>query len=319
MKEMAVGGVSLGFNPYGSSSYSYGGGNTLGGYGNSMLNSDDWTNSANEEASKLKESLGISDTTSTNKTNSTNKTDSTDKTGSTGTTGTTKTYSSASSVSGFLMGYQNVLKELETSSAKLTGSKANNVFQSYDAALAKYDGSEASAKALTKAEDDVVSSMKDFVGKLNNALNYLKANAGLGSGVTAQADSLKRSIPSEKTLSALGISYNSEGSLVFDEEKFREKLEKDPEEVKGLVGGQYGMAERIGSKSTYVLDSSVDRIVGKEEASKATSDTSSASSTSFGGSKSTMSDSFLQFASFARGGAYNLSNYYAVSMLNILV
>ena len=105
---------------------------TLGSYGNnSMLNSDDWTNSANAEAEKLKENLGISDTTSTNKTGSTNKTS------STGTTGTTKTYASASSVSGFLMGYQNVLKELETSSAKLTGSKANNVFQSYDAALKK--------------------------------------------------------------------------------------------------------------------------------------------------------------------------------------
>ena len=307
---MSVGGVSLGFNPYGSS-YSYGR-STLGSYGNnSMLNSEDWTNSANEEAEKLKENLGISDTTSTNKTNSTTKT---------GSTGTTKTYASASSVSGFLMGYQNVLKELETSSAKLTGSKANNVFQNYDAALARYDGSEESSKALSKAEDDVVSSMKDFVGKLNNALNYLKANAGLGSGVTSQSDSIKRSIPSEKTLAALGISYNSEGNLVLDEEKFTEKLQNDPEEVKGLVGGQYGMAERVGSKATYVLDSSVDRIVGKEEASKASSSTSgSSASSAFSGSKSVMSDSFLQFASFARGGAYNLSNYYAVSMLNILV
>ncbi len=307
---MSVGGVSLGFNPYGSS-YSYGR-STLGSYGNnSMLNSEDWTNSANEEAEKLKENLGISDTTSTNKTNSTTKT---------GSTGTTKTYASASSVSGFLMGYQNVLKELETSSAKLTGSKANNVFQNYDAALARYDGSEESSKALSKAEDDVVSSMKDFVGKLNNALNYLKANAGLGSGVTSQSDSIKRSIPSEKTLAALGISYNSEGNLVLDEEKFREKLQNDPEEVKGLVGGQYGMAERVGSKATYVLDSSVDRIVGKEEASKSSSGSSTSSgSSALSSSKSMMSDSFLQFASFAKGGAYNLSNYYAVSMLNILV
>ncbi|MCI9361473.1 MAG: flagellar filament capping protein FliD [Hungatella sp.] len=307
---MSVGGVSLGFNPYGSS-YSYGR-STLGSYGNnSMLNSEDWTNSANEEAEKLKENLGISDTTSTNKTNSTTKT---------GSTGTTKTYASASSVSGFLMGYQNVLKELETSSAKLTGSKANNVFQNYDAALARYDGSEESSKALSKAEDDVVSSMKDFVGKLNNALNYLKANAGLGSGVTSQSDSIKRSIPSEKTLAALGISYNSEGNLVLDEEKFREKLQNDPEEVKGLVGGQYGMAERVGSKATYVLDSSVDRIVGEEEASKSSSGSSTSSgSSALSSSKSMMSDSFLQFASFAKGGAYNLSNYYAVSMLNILV
>ena len=312
---MAVGGVSLGFSPYNSFN-SYGRSNSLGGYGrNDMLNSESWVDSANEEAAKLKESMGISDTSNTNKTTSSNKTS------RTGTTGTNKTYASASSMSGFLMGYQTVLEELESASAKLTSSKAGNVFQNYDAALAKNDGSEAALKAVGKAEDDIVASMKDFVGKLNNAMSYLKANAGSIDGASYQLDSLKRSIPSEKTLSALGINYNAEGQLVFDEEKFREKLQNDPEEVKGLVGGQYGMAERIGSKATYVLDSSIDRIVGKENAEKASSSSNSgnSSSSAASSSKGMMSDSFLQFASFAKSGAYNLSNYYAVSMLNILV
>lgn len=311
---MAVGGVSLGFSLY--SGYNSYGSSSLGSYGRSsdMFNSDSWADNANAEADRLKETYGISDTTGTDKTNSTNKTSSSQ------TTGTNKTYASSSSMSGFLMGYQTVLEELESSSAKLTSSKAGNVFQKYDQALAKADGSEEAAKALSKAEDDVVSSMKDFVGKLNNALSYLKANSGLGSGVTNQHDSLERSIPSEKTLAALGISYNSDGKLVLDEETFREKLQEDPEEVKGLVGGQYGMAERVGSKATYTLDSSVDKIVGKEKAAEASKESSgSSNSSALSGSKGMMSDSFLQFASFARGGAYNLSNYYAVSMLNILV
>ena len=123
----------------------------------------------------------------------------------------------------------------------------------------------------------------------------------------------------------MGISYNTDGTLKLDEDAFRENLQKDPSFTKELVGGQYGLAERVGSKATKVLDSSVDKIVGgngstnSSESTSKTPSNSAASSTTFPGSKGNMSDSFMQFASFARGGAYNLSNYYAVSMLNILV
>ncbi len=110
----------------------------------------------------------------------------------------------------------------------------------------------------------------------------------------------------------------------MDEDKFREALQKDPELVKDLLGGQFGMAERAGDKATQILDMSVNEIMGGSTASSdSTSSSTSSSSSSVSGttssSKSTMSDSFRQFANFARSGAYNLSNYYAVSMLNILV
>ncbi len=298
-----VNGVSL--NYYGNNSY-----------GN-MLNSNDWVNSANDATNKVKEDLGISDSTSTNSSSS-------NKTGST--SSSSSNVYTANSTSGFLMGYQNVLKDLESSAAKLQTSQANNVFQKYDAALKKAaDGDEEALKALSKAEDDVVSSMKDFVDNLNSAISHLKKNTGAGSGVSAQLDSLKRMIPSEKTLKAMGISYNTDGTLKLDEDAFRENLQKDPSFTKELVGGQYGLAERVGSKATKVLDSSVDKIVGgngstnSSESTSKTPSNSAASSTTFPGSKGNMSDSFMQFASFARGGAYNLSNYYAVSMLNILV
>lgn len=303
---------SVSLNYYGNNSY-----------GN-MLNSNDWINSANDATNKVKEDLGISDSTSTNS-SSTNKTGSTSSSSSNKTSSSSNVYT-ASTTSGFLMGYQNVLKDLESSAAKLQTSKANNVFQKYDAALKKAAGGDEEAlKALGKAEDDVVSSMKDFADKLNSAISYLQKNTGAGSGVSAQLDSLKRMIPSEKTLKAMGMSYNTDGTLKFDEDAFRENLQKDPGFTKELVGGQFGLAERVGSKATKILDSSVDRIVGgngETDSSGSSSKTSSngaAASTTFPGSKSTMSDSFMQFASFARGGAYNLSNYYAVSMLNILV
>jgi len=299
--------VSL--NYYGNSSY---------GYGN-MLNSNDWVNSANSATDKMKENLGISDSNSTTSTNKTSSTSSS----KTSSTSSSNVYT-ASTTSGFLMGYQNVLKDLESSASKLQTSQANNVFQKYDAARAKAaNGDEASVKALGKAEDEVVSSMKDFVDKLNTALSYLKKNTGAGSGVSSQLDSLKRMVPSEKTLKAMGISKDTDGNLKFDEDSFREALQKDPSYTKELVGGQYGIAERAGNKATYILDSSVDKIVGSNGTSgtsqSGSSSSSSSASSALSGSKSTMSDSFLQFASFARGGAYNLSNYYAVSMLNILV
>ena len=93
--------------------------------------------------------------------------------------------------------------------------------------------------------------------------------------------------------------------------------------VKDVLGGQFGMAERAGEKATTILDMSVNEIMDIEEVSDtytgSNSSSSSSGSTSSASSKSAMSDSFRQFATFAKSGAYNLSNYYAVSMLNILV
>ena len=84
------------------------------------------------------------------------------------------------------------------------------------------------------------------------------------------------------------------------------------------------MAERAGDKATQILDMSVNEIMGgsnptTSDSSNKTNSTTSSVSGSSTASKSNMSDSFRQFASFAKSGAYNLSNYYAVSMLNILV
>lgn len=294
---MAVSGVSS--NMYGSYyTYDY-------GY-NSGLDSDSWADSANKKTSELKESLGISDST---------------KTGSTATT--------ASSTSGFLMGYQTRLEDLESSASKLQLTEKNNVFSKYDAALASQaKGEEGADTKVSKAADDVVSAVKDLVKNYNDTVSYLKKNSSYGSGISAQMESLKRSIPSEKTLKYLGISVDKSGNLQVDEDELRKTLTKDPQFVKDSMGGQFGIADRLGTKATSILDSSVDKIIGGNGSTSDTSSSSTKSATSssssvptYGssGNASTMSDSFKQFATFARSGAYNLGNYYAVSMLNILV
>ncbi len=285
---MAISGVS-------NHSYNY--------YDYSKLDSTSWEQNAKDQADKITSSV----------------------------TGTSSTKSTtASSASGFLMGYQTRLEDVESSAAKLQMFAKDNVFQKYDEALrnaAAAPDDKAAADKVDKAVDDIVAAAKDFTSKINSTLSYLKNNTGLGSGVSAQLDTFKRSLPTDKTLKALGMGYDTNGNLTFDEDALREAIENDPDEVKELLGGQFGLAERVGSKATKILDSSVNSIMGGTSSSSNTSSTDktnttgSTNSTSTGTSSksSSTSDSFKQFASFARSGAYNLSNYYAVSMLNILV
>ncbi|RKJ02141.1 hypothetical protein D7X87_18165 [bacterium D16-54] len=297
---MAISGIS-------SSSY---GSYTYGGY-SSLIDSNSWYDKANEDAEKLKESTGTKTSSSTS---------------------STSTAKAISSTSSFLMEYQTRLEDLEAAAAKLQTSKKDNVFSNYDAVRAEYSKTQITGnedgsvmdKKMSDATDDVVDATKDFIDQLNGTISFLSKNSGHSATVAFQLASLQRTIPSDKALAKIGISVNTKGELSMDEDKFREALQKDPELVKDLLGGQFGMAERAGDKATQILDMSVNEIMGGSTASSdSTSSSTSSSSSSVSGttssSKSTMSDSFRQFANFARSGAYNLSNYYAVSMLNILV
>ena len=297
---MAISGIS-------SSSY---GSYTYGGY-SSLIDSNSWYDKANEDAEKLKESTGTKTSSSTS---------------------STSTAKAISSTSSFLMEYQTRLEDLEAAAAKLQTSKKDNVFSNYDAVRAEYSKTQITGnedgsvmdKKMSDATDDVVDATKDFIDQLNGTISFLSKNSGHSATVAFQLASLQRTIPSDKALAKIGISVNTKGELSMDEDKFREALQKDPELVKDLLGGQFGMAERAGDKATQILDMSVNEIMGGSTASSdSTSSSTSSSSSSVSGttssSKSTMSDSFRQFASFAKSGAYNLSNYYAVSMLNILV
>ena len=297
---MAISGIS-------SSSY---GSYTYGGY-SSLIDSNSWYDKANEDAEKMKESTGTKTSSSTS---------------------STSTAKAISSTSSFLMEYQTRLEDLEAAAAKLQTSKKDNVFSNYDAVRAEYSKTQITGnedgsvmdKKMSDATDDVVDATKDFIDQLNGTISFLSKNSGHSATVAFQLASLQRTIPSDKALAKIGISVNTKGELSMDEDKFREALQKDPELVKDLLGGQFGMAERAGDKATQILDMSVNEIMGGSTASSdSTSSSTSSSSSSVSGttssSKSTMSDSFRQFANFARSGAYNLSNYYAVSMLNILV
>lgn len=303
----------MGVNSVSGYSYSY----SYNGY-SPMLDSESWVKNAENAAKKLESS------------SSSNKTSGTDSTSS---SSSSSYVSSSSSTSTFLLGYQSALEDLEAASAKLQTSAKDNVFAKYEAALRedamtkvpeKEDGT--TVKKADKAADDIVSAVKDFAQKYNDVISFLSSNSNRSSAVASQLESLKRSIPTDQTLKAVGLKVDTSGKLQVDEEGLREALEKDPEEVKYLLGGQFGIADRVGDKATTILDSPVNKIVGGTSDSDSTTKKSNSSSSTnsnttgaYLNSSSIMSDSFLQFANFAKSGAYNLSNYYSVSMLNMLV
>lgn len=297
---MGISGVSSGYNYY-----DY----------NSMLNSTSWAEKAEKDAEQIKNST-------------------TSKTSGTSSASGSNSYvnSSNASTSTFLLGYQSTLEDLEAASSKLQTYQKDNVFQKYEEKLAaanKPGADEAARKAADSALDDIVAAVKDFANKYNDTVSYMSANASRGSGVANQLEAFKRMIPTEQGLKTLGMKMDTNGKLQVDEDKLKDALGEIYDHVKETIGGQYGIADRVGSRATYVLDSPVDKIVdgntttsasssAADSANKGSSSTSSASGSTGTAKASSMSDSFMQFANFAKGGAFNLTNYYAVSMLNIL-
>lgn len=278
------------------------------GYSNSTM-VDDWYSKANSASDQLKSSLNIDTTEKTGSTTSSTST------GSASSTSSTKT----SSTSSFLMQYQSALEDLEKASAKLQTSQADNVFSQYERAVVSGDES-----AIKKASDNIITAAQDFVNKYNSTASLLKNNAGRSDALASQLSAFERAIPNDKALKVTGMKIDTDGKLTMDQEKLGEAIGKDYGLVKDILGGQYGMAERAGSKATSVLDSSIDKIIGTTTNGTGGTTNSTAkeglgSTSLLSSNGSAMSDSFMYFARFAQSSPYSLSNYYMVgSLLNTL-
>ena len=271
-----------------------------------------WVDQAAADKKKLEESLGIdtSESSSTDKTSSTTDKKDTSSTGSSYTSSTSR----SSSTSTFLLSYKHNLTSLESASEALRVGSRNNVFSKYETAMkdlqrANTDEDKAAAQAaVDKAKEDIVTAVKDFAKAYNNAVSFLENNSDRSSTVVRQLNSLKNALTTEDAMARIGLSYDKSGNLQVDEDKLKDTLDKNYNSVKDIMGGQFGMTERSATKASDILDhASVEKIAGvAEKQSKANSISDL--------------DDFEIFSKFALGGAYNLTNYYAVgSMLNTLV
>lgn len=298
----------------------------------------DWVRSANQQTQELEQRIS-SKTGSTSSTDSTSKTDSTSSTSSTNSTSSTSSSNSASSVStsSFLLNYKQKLTDLETASAKLQVGNKDNVYSKYESALdalSKADTEDAKKVAqakVDKAREEIVSAVNDFADKYNSTVSFLRDNSNRSAGVSRQLASLERAMPTEGALKTVGMKVNTSGKLEVDDEALTKALTDGRyNSVKETMGGYYGIASRTGSRASSILDSSIDTVVSSSKTSSASNSSSKNASTSKANSSvsdllsysndDSMSAYFTSFASFAKSGAYNLSNYYAVGMLlNTLV
>lgn len=284
-----------------------------------------WVDTANSQTSALKDKLGY-----TEETESSSSTSKTASTSSSTSSSSTTASSSAKSTSSYLLSMKQVLTDLESASAKLQMSNKNNVFSKYESALAKLsaagtDEEKKSAQAaVDKAKDEIASAVKDLADKYNNAVSFMSSNAGSNSSIARSVASLERSIPTEGALKTLGMSVDTTGKLQVDTDAFKEKLDGGYDFVKNTIGGQYGIAQRTGSKASALLDSSIDSLIGTSSKTSTSASTAAKASSaakandlnSLLGSTDDMSTLyFSSFANFAKSGTYNLSNYYAVGML----
>lgn len=281
-----------------------------------------WVDQANADKKKLEDQLGIdtsdSSDTKTSSTSGTSSSSSASKTSGSSSSSSSSTSSTStsrsSSTSTFLLTYKHNLTSLESASEKLRLGGRNNVFSKYETAMkdlqrASTDEDKASAQAaVDKAQEDIISAVKDFAKAYNSAISFLESNSDRSSTVVRQLNSLKNALTTEDAMARIGLSFDKSGNLEVDEEKLKKTLNQNYNSVKDIMGGQFGLAERAASKATDILDhASVEKIAGvSEKASKANSISDL--------------DDFEIFSKFALGGAYNLTNYYAVgSMLNTLV
>ena len=158
-------------------------------------------------------------------------------------------------------------------------------------------------------EDKVVSSVKDLMDGYNSVQSLLEGNASRGIGATAHAQAFGRGMAAEKTLNAIGISYNKDGKMELDEDKLKEALEKDFNGTKEILGGQFGIAEKVASRTDMALSDSVQRIVSNDLGESTKSETAVSKNQSYDRS------GYQSFYNFVKSGPYNLGNYYAVGLL----
>lgn len=109
--------------------------------------------------------------------------------------------------------------------------------------------------------DKITSAVEDLVDKYNTVTKLLEENAYRGIGAADRLSSFKRGMADEKTLKALGITFNTDGEMELDKDKLATALQDDYDYTKSLIAGQFGIAEKADYRAQSALSDPVQRIV----------------------------------------------------------
>ncbi len=149
-------------------------------------------------------------------------------------------------------------------------------------------------------EKKIVSAVEDLVKSYNSAIELLSANSGRGSGVERQLRNMLMGIAPERSLDLIGITTNKDGTLKVNAETLTEKLQKDPSLTRDILSGANGMASRAYGKATSGLEANSVSLINNDLKSAEIDNVTS-------------EYNFMNM--FARSGAYNLNNYYALGLM----
>ena len=134
----------------------------------------------------------------------------------------------------------------------------------------------------------------------NSVIELLSANSGRGSGVERQLRNMLMGIAPERSLDLIGITTNKDGTLKVNAETLTEKLQKDPSLTRDILSGANGMASRAYGKATSGLEANSVSLINNDLKSAEIDNVTS-------------EYNFMNM--FARSGAYNLNNYYALGLM----
>lgn len=192
----------------------------------------------------------------------------------------------------------------ENGTTRTLRSDSNKVSLDYGRIEAELKGT-GQARVYTGIDEDaVVSAVEDLVAGYNDVSGFLKDNADRGTGAASHLASFGRGMADDKTLKAVGITYNKDGKLELDKDALKHALETDLEGTKSLLGGQFGIGEKAARRAESALSDPVQRIVDRDLAAAGSSRGQDASSANY-----------RYLSNFARSGPYNITNYYTVGLL----
>lgn len=221
-------------------------------------------------------------------------------------------------------GSQEVLQQTGLHNVKQTAQDAQYTFngqerhsQTNDVALDSYRVS-ATLKSVGQTTIDFATdsdTVKKAVNKLveahNNTLKTLNDNVQMGTAVTNQLKNLTRPPIAEESMKALGLSYQKDGKLGFDEKTFAQAYAQDASNVKNLLGGSYSVARGLLDDAQKALSQPSYKLVDGVNAQKSFDEYFK---------QQIEENPFRLYNSFANRGGYNLINFNTMGLfLNRLI
>lgn len=154
--------------------------------------------------------------------------------------------SNRTSLSSLLSEYDSTKKRFTTEydSAMNDLAKATTALKNTDFNVAPAGASEEDVENNTKA---AVGAVQDFAAKYNEAVSFLQDNKDVSSRVSALGNSFNDAGYFAKSLSKVGITVKSDGSLSVDTEKLTKTMKEDPKSAEFILGKD-GFAGRTGNK-----------------------------------------------------------------------